>query len=340
MVYSGRSVKIYIFNEITKLFSDYEGIIEELTEERVGLRFQPPAQAPEIDSNILLSIGENSGVKLYSCTVSTVEDDAETTYLRCTNPKLIDTLQRRQYSRVDINAIATVSVDLSPDLAKEIPDQTLLCDGTIVNLSAGGMLLRSGQPLPTRELLGFCFELPRFGPVDVLGEVIRIIDKQEGYEMGINFVDVENWLEDELVHYIFQLEIGQKQLPKQLNVAIMQLRLEVELSTQFKIVRFGELQLEELFDKIGQGSIEQIDARHMSVRSALRLPINAQLTFYFELPGAGNLEVSGTIIGITSLPEGDSVLSIKLAESAEVERAVSKFLFMQYINPETTEQLA
>lgn len=329
-----RPIKIYIFNQITKLFSDYQGVLEELSEQSVQIRFQPPGESPTINSQILLSVGENSGVRLYSCEVSAVDNSSAATRLVCNQPKLIDTFQRRQYLRVDLDATATVTVDLTPELAQEAMNQPLYCEGTIVNIGGGGMLFRTGQPLPTRSLLGFSFNLVNFGPIDVLGEVVRIIDREDSYEMGIKFVNMEPWLESELIHYVFQTELGQKKAPKTLKVAIMQLRLEVELPASFKIIRFGELNLGELFDKRGEGSIEQIDAQHMSVKSPLRLPINAELKFVFDLPGAGPMEVTGTIIGITSMSGEDNMLSIRLEESAEVERAISKFLFMQYIDPE------
>lgn len=113
--------------------------------------------------------------------------------------------KKRQYIRLEIEAPITFA---RIDLDRPIEDlETHQIEGTILNISGGGVLIDSPQAVDEGQFIAMSFELRDYELVSgVVGKVKRVDeDGEEGCLMGIEFCD-----ERELISVFGEANVGSR----------------------------------------------------------------------------------------------------------------------------------
>jgi len=118
--------------------------------------------------------------------------------------------QRRQYVRLQIVLIPTHAAIVGDD-----GTETRVA-ATIINISAGGVLLRSRQPLAVGQHVRLAVELPApCGSIGAVAKVVRVdirrSDRGHFYEAGCAFVDLTDRDRDLITKFIFRFQTRQRQ---------------------------------------------------------------------------------------------------------------------------------
>ncbi|MFH2054760.1 MAG: PilZ domain-containing protein, partial [bacterium] len=111
--------------------------------------------------------------------------------------------KKRQYVRLEIEAPITFA---RIDLDRPLEDlETHQIEGSILNISGGGVLIDSHEPVAEGEYLAMSFELRDYEMVSgVVGRVQRLDDDgEEGCLMGIEFCE-----ERELISVFGEANVG------------------------------------------------------------------------------------------------------------------------------------
>ncbi|MDP2952022.1 MAG: flagellar brake protein [Chloroflexota bacterium] len=115
-------------------------------------------------------------------------------------PNQIKRLERRQYTRVDVE-IAPRSFTFWQD-GEQKPMPVV-----IINLSGGGLMLQGEEVLPEGMLFDAFFELPRgFGVVQVRGRVVRSQQRAEDpaptYGIGASFINIRYTQRENIIKFV------------------------------------------------------------------------------------------------------------------------------------------
>lgn len=117
--------------------------------------------------------------------------------------------QRRQYVRLQIVLVPTYAAIVSED-----GTETRLA-ATIINISAGGVLLRSRQPLAVGQRVRLAVELPApGGAISATANILRVetrrADRGHFYEAGCAFADLTDRDRDLITKFIFRFQTRQR----------------------------------------------------------------------------------------------------------------------------------
>ncbi|MEW5993428.1 MAG: PilZ domain-containing protein [Candidatus Zixiibacteriota bacterium] len=115
-------------------------------------------------------------------------------------PFRLDREEQRQFVRLEISAPVSV-IRVKDTVGNFWPTgEDAVVDGTVLNISAGGVLVEITPPLNTGDIVAMRFTLQGAETVDhVLGAVKRVEPAPEGCLAGIQFVD-RDYLCDKLTH--------------------------------------------------------------------------------------------------------------------------------------------
>ncbi|MEK6775830.1 MAG: PilZ domain-containing protein [bacterium] len=121
------------------------------------------------------------------------------------SPREILRLQRRKYFRVFVDIPVTCR---APTLPMEEPESIFY--GTILNISAGGVLMETDREIPVGSELVLFFSLAQEMDIDdIPSKVIRcgIVKKTKKhilYEYGIEFYSLDGRLRDAIMRFVFK----------------------------------------------------------------------------------------------------------------------------------------
>ena len=96
-------------------------------------------------------------------------------------------------------------------------EQQVPVEVTILDISAGGLLLRSRRPMAPWSKLHIKFELPGFPPpLETEAEVTRDVTVQDGplecHRIGVRFVNLHERDKNRIIRFIFQEQVRRRKL--------------------------------------------------------------------------------------------------------------------------------
>jgi c-di-GMP-binding flagellar brake protein YcgR len=120
----------------------------------------------------------------------------------------IECIQRRRHARLQLILMPNRATVIAPD-----GSETRL-PASIVNLSSGGALVRTRQPLAIGQHLHLIVELPPpGGSVDVVGEILRVTvqraERGRYYDASLRFVALTDHDRDCITKFIFHVQARQ-----------------------------------------------------------------------------------------------------------------------------------
>lgn len=121
-------------------------------------------------------------------------------------PYDIEKIQMREFVRID--AILPVSVQSMPIEEESQPIHMFTKD-----ISGGGTQIVSKQSIPIGSKLQLNIDIPDFGIVNVIGEVVREDRPQADnslFWVGIRFLDIQEKDRNKIIKYIFKKELEKR----------------------------------------------------------------------------------------------------------------------------------
>lgn len=98
------------------------------------------------------------------------------------------------------------------------------CEGLLIDLSAGGILLGLPKDCAPGDHVRIKFELPSFGPEDVEVEILRSLghknpDHPELFSQTASFTGAFGWTQERVLQYIFEVHKAKKEAEKALKMS-------------------------------------------------------------------------------------------------------------------------
>ncbi|MDI6601734.1 MAG: flagellar brake protein [Thermoanaerobacteraceae bacterium] len=106
----------------------------------------------------------------------------------------MERIQRRENFRLE-TAIRATFTNENDDIAHE---------GIIKDISGGGVRLITSQKLDINERITLNFSLTKIGDFSIKGVVVRSINNNSNYDVGISFKDLNAADREKIVSFIFQ----------------------------------------------------------------------------------------------------------------------------------------
>ena len=239
---------------------------------------------------IFLFIAYDLGVYIFSVTVNEKEITDGNTFIYCENPRQIEYFQRRKNVRVDVS----IPVNFSA-----AGNRSKIFEGTVTDMSIGGMKLKNSFSIPAGTTIELVFDLDNIGPVFLDGEVLRVSEKNGQYYHGIKLINPDSHTVDGIAKYVMAEQIRQKRLGMQIFKAfIFNAVLEVQAPAMFSIVHFKDLDISALQGKTCSGTITEVGLNGLKVICPLKLPVGARLEFIAEIPSLGQLVINADVTNV------------------------------------------
>ncbi|MBN1467135.1 MAG: PilZ domain-containing protein [Fusobacteriaceae bacterium] len=123
-------------------------------------------------------------------------------HIRLEFPEKLEKSQRREFFRVPVNLMVTTKKEV-----EELPKQAISID-----LSGGGMCIVSRTNYEKDSEIILSFDLTNGTKVEEVKGVIKRKIEKEHYkiEYGIEFLDIDNKLRENLISYLFELQRTRK----------------------------------------------------------------------------------------------------------------------------------
>jgi c-di-GMP-binding flagellar brake protein YcgR len=128
-------------------------------------------------------------------------------------PERIERIQRRHFVRLPVN------IDVFFAEGEDAEENLTYFKAATVDLSEGGMRIRTSQNFPLETCLWVKFTLPLEGnPVEiftrtrVVRTVVQFLDSGKFYETALEFIDLPGLRRDQIFTYVFKRMIEQRQL--------------------------------------------------------------------------------------------------------------------------------
>ncbi|HAA90261.1 MAG: Type IV pilus assembly PilZ [Thermoanaerobacterales bacterium 50_218] len=163
------------------------------------------------DTVIVNFWGQTAG---YSFTTAVLETNyQDVPMIRVAAPSTVRRIQRRNFVRVPawIPLVFSVSSD------SDDPSEKKIYRTETVNVSGGGLLIKSPFKLSEGVCLEMEIHLPKRGPVNARGQVVRVEEKREQspmYLIGVAFTEIAETDRTKIINFVFekQREMRQKGL--------------------------------------------------------------------------------------------------------------------------------
>lgn len=121
-------------------------------------------------------------------------------------PQMIRRWQRRSFLRMK----AALPVTLTPVKTDGSITPPPIYQMETINISGGGLMLKSPIRFPEGESLELEILLPQRGVVEALGKVVRVEEKKGGnspyYLLGIEFTVIKEADRQKIISYVFELQ--------------------------------------------------------------------------------------------------------------------------------------
>lgn len=212
-------VKFNINGKLEIVWSDgyYKSDIQDLTDQYIAIsipikdgQYIPLRQGEQLE--VLYFYNKEEMYKFYTVVVGRKVDKVPVILLEF--PKELIKIQRRKFVRVpivcaiDLSKIENGNID--SDVKKLVEKNQALIKAVMVDLSGGGMRIKIKNELKLDDSIIAYIPLDS-GEVAIKGEVVRVEkDEEKRYVCGINFVDLEEKVQDKIIRYIFQIMRNQR----------------------------------------------------------------------------------------------------------------------------------
>jgi len=241
---------------------------------------------------ILLFLAHDLGLYIFSAKINEKITKDGLTFLHCNNLKQIKYFQRRHSVRVQVS----IPVNFSPEF-----DRSVVWEGTIADISTGGLQLATSFYIPPETVLELVYQLEGIGPIFMDGKVIRAMEQDGMFLHGLEYVYPDQHSLDGIARFIMAEQQRQKRLGLQIFKAfILKSTIEVQTPTIFSIVHFKNLDISALQGKKCAGTITEISIHDFKIECPLKIPLGALLEFSFELPQLGYSTIQAVVREVNS----------------------------------------
>ncbi|MCK8824423.1 flagellar brake protein [Fuchsiella alkaliacetigena] len=189
--------------DFTDLSAAIKGQVTEKEDDELSIKLKK-----ELDSGIkdviqVIYVNNAKGIHYFNGRITTIGGDRKLIKVRC--PEKAQKHQRRQAVRVKYKT----EVEFSP-VSYQGKNLTHLEDkkgtGQMIDISAGGICFSSDIKLLKDLVVELSFNLEE-EPYQVLGEIVRIIETEEGYEMGVKFHHNLKSVENNISNFVLQQQL-------------------------------------------------------------------------------------------------------------------------------------
>lgn len=237
--------------------------------------------------HIFLFLAHDLGLYVFSAKIDKIYIKDGLTFLHCSSLTQVKYFQRRQSVRVTVS----VPVNFSPEF-----DRSTVWEGTIIDISTGGLQLETAFYIPPETVLELVYQLEDIGPVFMDGKVIRAAEQDGRFLHGLEFIYPDQHTLDGVARFIMAEQQRQKRLGLQIFKAfIFKSTIEVHTPTIFGIIQFKDIDISALQGKKCGGTIMEIGVNDFKIECPLKLPIGALLEFSFELPKLGYSTIQAVV---------------------------------------------
>jgi c-di-GMP-binding flagellar brake protein YcgR len=241
---------------------------------------------------ILLFLAHDLGLYIFSAKINKKDSKDGLTLLYCDNLTQVKFFQRRQSVRVQVS----IPVNFSPEF-----DRSAAWEGTIIDISTGGLQVSTSFYIPPETVLELVYQLEDIGPVFMDGKVIRSLEQDGQFIQGLEYLYPDRHSLDVIARFIMAEQQRQKRLGLQIFKAfILKSTIEVQTPTVFSIVQFKSLDISVLQGKTCAGTITEISIHDIKIECPLKIPLGAVLEFSFELPQLGYSTIQAVVRGVDS----------------------------------------
>lgn len=237
--------------------------------------------------HIFLFLAHDLGLYVFSAKIHKINTKDGLSFLHCIDLTQVKYFQRRQSVRVTVS----VPVNFSPEF-----DRSAVWEGTIIDISTGGLQLETAFFIPPETVLELVYQLEDIGPVYMDGKVIRAAEQDGRFLHGLEFIYPDQHTLDGIARFIMAEQQRQKRLGLQIFKAfIFKSAIQVRTPTVFSIIRFKDIDISTLQGKKCSGIITEIGLNDFKIECPLKLPAGAILEFSFELPKLGYSTIQAVV---------------------------------------------
>lgn len=273
----------------------YKGrIYQQELDKNVVIELENSNSAEFLDAgkHILLFLAHDLGLYIFSAKISRKDTKDGLTFLHCDSLEQVKYFQRRQSVRVQVS----IPANFSPEF-----DRSVVWEGTIVDISTGGLQLETSFYIPPETVLELVYQLEDIGPVFMDGKVIRAVEQDGRFLHGLEYAYPDRHSLDGIARFIMAEQQRQKRLGLQMFKAfILKSTIEVQTPAVFGIVQFKSLDVSALLGKKCAGTITEISIHDLKIECPLKIPLDAVLEFSFELPQLGYSTIQAVVREINS----------------------------------------
>jgi len=125
-------------------------------------------------------------------------------HIRVEFPKKLIKEQRRQFFRMPVNLM----------IAMKKEDEEKARQGVSIDLSGGGFCLISRGVFEKNDIVTMDFDLTNGTRVEEIRGIVkwRVNKSENQYEYGIEFLNLDNKLREQLISYLFELQRNRKKI--------------------------------------------------------------------------------------------------------------------------------
>ena len=253
----------------------------------IELEIDRDADVPSPGKPILLFLAHDLGLYIFSAIISRTFVANGRITIHCSRLDQIKYFQRRNSVRVNVNIPVNFSAEFN---------RSSVWEGTITNISIGGLQLEAPFSIPPDLVLELVYQLEDIGPLYMDGKVIRSFEKNGRCVHGIQFFNPDRLHIDGIARFVMAEQMRQKRLGLNFFKAFMlKATVRSQVPTVFSIIQYKNLDVTALQGKKCSGIINEIGIRDLAIECPLRLPVGAVLEFSMDLPKMGYSSVKAVV---------------------------------------------
>ncbi|MBE6062739.1 MAG: pilus assembly protein PilZ [Clostridium butyricum] len=213
------SFELEVNERIDVIFKDkvYKSLIIDVSEDYDSIKINLPICEGE---SLLKDTGDELDINIYSkngrcynfnSEIISKGKDGSISYYELSSPYNIRRIQRRNFFRVDIINDTKYKNITHIDDEEEIESMPFN-NALMIDLSAGGMRLKSKEPINKGDILLIKIEVKSLQML-LKGEVVRVeADEELNKVCGIKFLDITETQIDKIIEELFEIMRKQKEL--------------------------------------------------------------------------------------------------------------------------------
>jgi len=331
----GNKTSLFIYDPVQDKLLGCTGVINIVKDQLIIRLDQCAGSSPGQGERLLFSFAEDTGLQFYTCVVDKVTKQGNMAQITCRQMQLVESMQRRKHARVEVHLPVEVTVDTNPLAEVFDPTKQQYCEGEIINISGGGLHFRSRSKLPLDTLLALYFEVTGVGNVDAMAEVVRVVEKSDGFYMGIKFVGLRPEVESKIITYVNQAQLRQKKDgTRPVKAALMRLKSMEDIPAVLGLVKYKGMDLSHLQDKTSRAIIKEIDYYSIKMDSGLKIPLGMEVSLKVDLAEVGPLNIGGMVTAVHEKEDNQIAVEIQIEHTPEVEKKLVWYIFRKYFRNE------